>query len=112
MQKVPDKVVVAAVKAASRSNARYHIGAVIFRDREIISTGFNRWLHHGPTEFLPKSNYSIHAEEDSLFGLSRRVTYGASIFVFREGNLLAKPCVNCQKKISKSGITKIYYSPI
>jgi deoxycytidylate deaminase len=112
MRKVPDKVVVAAVKAASRSNMKYHVGAVIFKDREIISTGFNRWLHKGPSRYLPPFGYSIHAEEDALFGLSRHLTYGASIFVFREGNLLAKPCVNCMKKIVKSGITKIYYSPI
>ena len=112
MKKLPDKMVVAAVKASSRSNMCYKIGVCIFNKSEIISTGFNRWLHRGPTKYLPKYNYSIHAEEDALFGLSKKVTYGASIFIYREGNNLAKPCKKCMKLIDKAGITHIYYSPI
>jgi len=110
--RIPDKVIVAAVKAASRSNMKYHIGAVLYNKNEIISSGFNRWLHKGMTKYLPKTGYSIHAEEDALFGISRRITYGSSIFIFREGNLLAKPCANCQKKLDKAGISHIFYSPI
>lgn len=112
MKKISDKVIVAAVKAAARSNMKYHIGAVIFNKNEIISTGFNRWLHKGPSKYLPEFNYSIHAEEDTLFGLPRRLTYGASIFIYREGNNLAKPCSRCQKAISRAGISHVYYSPI
>jgi len=111
-KKIPDKIIVAAMKAAARSNMRYKIGSVIYKDNNIISTGFNRWLHLGPTKYLPKANYSIHAEADALFGLSRRITYGASIFIFRQGNLLAMPCQNCQHLISKASISHTYYSPI
>lgn len=112
MQKIPDKMIVAAVKASSRSNMKYKIGSVIYNKKDIISTGFNRWLHWGKPEYLPKAHYAIHAEADALFGLPRGLTYGASIFVYREGNLLAKPCRNCQKLIDKAGIQHVFYSPI
>ena len=111
-KKIPDKIIVAAMKAAARSNMRHKLSAIVFKDNQIISTGFNRWLHLGPTKYLPKANYSIHAEADALFGLSRRLTYGASIFIYRQGNLLAMPCQNCQHLISKAGISHTFYSPI
>lgn len=110
--KIPPEIIVAAVKASARSNMKFHIGSVIYNKKDIISSGFNRWLHKGNTKYLPSCHYSIHAEADALFGLSRRLTYGASIFIYREGNLLAKPCKNCQRLIDKAGISHIYYSPI
>jgi deoxycytidylate deaminase len=113
LKKIPDKIIVAAMKASARSNLiDYHLGACIYKKNEIISTGFNRSYHCGDTIYLPRFNYSLHAEEDALFGLPRRLTYGASIFIYREGNNLAKPCSRCQKAISKAGISHIYYSPI
>ena len=111
--KIPDKIQLAAIKASSRSNLKhYHLGACIYKKNTIISVGFNKSLHCGPTKFLPKANFSIHAEADALFGLSRYTTYGASIFIYREGNKLAKPCKKCQKLIDRAGISHIYYSPI
>ena len=113
MKKIPDKVIVAAVKASARSNlVDYHLGACVYKDNKIISTGFNRAYHCGKPCYLPAFGYSIHAEEDALFGLPRQITYGASIFIYREGNNLAKPCSRCQKAISRAGISHIYYSPI
>lgn len=112
MKKIPDKVIVAAMKAAARSNMKFHLGSVIYNKNTIISTGFNRWLHKGPSRYLPVANFSIHAEEDALFGLPRQITYGASIFIYREGNLLAKPCANCQKAIDRAGISHVFYSSI
>lgn len=111
--KIPDKIQLAAIKASTRSNLNdFHLGACIYKKNTIISTGFNKSLHCGPTKYLPKANFSIHAEADALFGISRRLTYGASIFIYREGNKLAKPCKNCQKLLNKAGISHIYYSPI
>ena len=107
-----NKIINIAIKEASKSPMKYKIGAVIYKNNEILSTGFNRWLHLGPTKYLPKAKYSIHAEADALFGLSRRLTYGSSIFIFRQGNLIAKPCKNCQHLIDKAGIQHIFYSPI
>jgi deoxycytidylate deaminase len=112
MKRIPDKVIVEAVKASARSNMRFRMGAVIYNRLGIISTGFNKSLHCGPSEFLPRANYSIHAEEDCLFGISRRLLFGSSIFIYRSNNNLAKPCAKCAKALAKAGITKIYYSPI
>lgn len=91
---------------------KHKIGACIFNKNEIISTGFNRWLHKGSSKYLPPCHFSIHAEEDALFGLSRRQTYGSSIFVYRSNNRLAKPCSNCQKAIDRAGIQHVLYSPV
>ena len=112
MRKIPDKIIVAAVKASARSNMKHKIGACIFKNNKIISTGFNKSLHCGNTKYLPRYRWSIHAEIDCLFGLPRELTYGASIFVYRCNNRLAKPCSNCQKAIDRAGIQHVLYSPI
>jgi deoxycytidylate deaminase len=112
MKRIPDKVIVEAVKASSRSNNKYKMGAVIYNKFGIISIGFNKTLYFGPPERLPKHHYCIHAEEDTLFGISRRLLIGSSIFIYRSNNNLAKPCPKCAKLLAKTGIAKIYYSPI
>jgi len=109
---VPDNIFVATVKASARSSMKYHIGACIFKNNKIISTGFNKSLHCGNTKYLPKHRWSIHAEIDALMGLPKELTYGASIFIYRRDNRLAKPCSKCQKAIARAGISHIYYSPI
>jgi dCMP deaminase len=91
---------------------RLHVGAVIVRDKRIISTGYNGSVSgdvHCHDEGCHVVNghciRTIHAESNAIlqcakFGVS---TEGASIYVTHF------PCLLCSKQIIQAGISHIYY---
>lgn len=88
-----------------------HIGAVIVKNNEVINAGYNKLKTH------PKSNnpwFTIHAELDSILGLSKEDLLNSDIYIYREdrnGNLACcKPCQYCQKLIASAGIKNVYYT--
>lgn len=85
------------------------MSAVIFNKKGIINTGFNRWLLIGG-QFNKHSRYSIHAEIDSIIGVSQKELIGASIYIYREKGNLAKPCNCCMHSLIRNGISNIYWS--
>ncbi len=102
-----------ANEVASRSTCnRKYVGAVIVRDRTILSTGYNgsiRGLAHCDEAGHEMENdhcvRTIHAEANAIVQAARNGVRieGAEIFV------TASPCYNCFKMIANAGITKIYY---
>lgn len=106
-----------AAAASSRSTCvRRKVGAVIVRDRHIISTGYNG----GPSGYphcdeggCPRarsdapmgSNYdacvAIHAEANALLFCGPQDRENASIYC------TDLPCFGCAKLISNSGITEV-----
>ncbi len=98
---------------ASRSTCdRKHVGAVIVRDRIILSTGYNgsiRGLPHcDEVGHLMENGHcvaTIHAEANALVQAARNGVNinGASIYI------TASPCWNCFKLIANAGINAIYY---
>ncbi|KEO83406.1 ComE operon protein 2 [Tumebacillus flagellatus] len=91
---------------------RLHVGAVIVRDKRIISTGYNGSVS-GDVHCQDKGCYvvdghcirTIHAESNAIlqcakFGVS---TEGAAIYVTHF------PCLLCSKQIIQAGISQIYY---
>ena len=98
---------------ASRSTCdRKHVGAVIVRDRTILSTGYNgsvRGLPHcDEVGHLMENGHcvrTVHAEANAVAQAARNGVRidGSEIYV------TASPCWNCFRLLVNSGVRKIYY---
>ena len=102
-----------AKEVATRSTCdRKHVGAVIVRNKNILSTGYN-----GSIKGLPHCDEAghemveghcvrtTHAEANAIVQAAKNGVKidGAEIFV------TASPCYNCFKLIANSGIRVIFY---
>ena len=102
-----------AAEVATRSTCdRKHVGAVIVRDKTILSTGYNgsvRGLPHcDDAGHMMEDNHcvaTIHAEANAIIQAAKngvRVD-GADIYI------TASPCWNCFKIVTNAGLRSIYY---
>ena len=99
--------------ATTRSTCdRKHVGAVIVRDKTILSTGYNgsiRGLPHcDEVGHLMENGHcvrTVHAEANAIVQAARNGVRieGAEIYV------TASPCWNCFKLLANAGIRRIYY---
>ncbi len=102
-----------AKHVASRSTCnRKHVGAVIVRDKNILSTGYNgsiRGLAHCTEAGCMMENghcvRTVHAEANAVAQAAKHGISidNATIYV------TASPCWNCFKLLANSGIKKICY---
>ncbi|NQU27240.1 MAG: dCMP deaminase family protein [Candidatus Marinimicrobia bacterium] len=102
-----------AHEVATRSTCdRKNVGAVIVREKSILSTGYNgslRGLPHCEEVGHEMENghcvRTIHAEANAIIQAARNGVQieDAEIFV------TASPCYNCFKMIANAGIKKIYF---
>lgn len=102
-----------ALQAATRSTCpRKHVGAVIVRDRTILSTGYNGSIRGAPhcdeVGCLIENGHcvrTVHAEANALIQAARHGIRleEAEIYV------TASPCFNCFKLIANAGIRTVYY---
>ena len=102
-----------ARQVATRSTCdRKHVGAVIVRDRTILSTGYNgsiRGLAHCDEEgHMMEDGHcvrTVHAEANAIAQAARNGVRidGADIYV------TASPCWNCFKLIVNAGIGRICF---
>ncbi len=102
-----------AEQAATRSTCdRKKIGAVIVRDKTILSTGYNgsiRGMPHcdevGHDIVNGHCVATIHAEANAIIQAAKNgvMIEGSEIYT------TASPCWNCFKLIANSGIKRIYY---
>ena len=102
-----------AREVATRSTCeRKHVGAVIVRDKTILSTGYNgsvRGLPHCDDEgHMMEDGHcvrTIHAETNAIIQAAKNGTAidGATIYV------TASPCWPCFKTIANAGIRKIVF---
>jgi dCMP deaminase len=97
---------------ASRSTCtKRKVGAVIVKDKHIVSTGYNN-----PSCGLENCDISgcqlnaegkcikaVHAEINALIQASAEEMKGATIYI------TCSPCSNCQLAIMNSGITRVVY---
>lgn len=104
----------AARQAANAQAPRFHLGAIVVRSGRVLSTGSNR-LKNTPSDLIPRSAWSTHAEEDCLKQLpthsrGRRLTLYVTR-VNRRGELkLARPCQRCWNTAVAAGVSRIVYS--
>ena len=102
-----------ALQAATRSTCpRKAVGAVIVRDRTVLSTGYNGSLRGAPhctdVGCLMENGHcvrTVHAEANAIIQAARHGTRleGGEIYV------TASPCFNCFKLLANAGIVAIYY---
>jgi dCMP deaminase len=102
-----------AHQAATRATClRKHVGAVIVRDRTVLSTGYNgsiRGLPHcedgGCVVEDGHCITTVHAEANAILQAAKNGVSvdGAELYT------TASPCWNCFKLIANAGIRTIYY---
>lgn len=102
-----------AKEAATRSTCdRKHVGAVIARDKTILSTGYNGSIrgmpHCDEVGHLIEDGHcvaTIHAETNAILQAAKNGVRleGSEVFI------TASPCWNCFKMLANTGIKKIYY---
>ena len=102
-----------ATEVATRSTcARKHVGAVIVRDKTILSTGYNgsiRGLPHCDEDgHMMEDGHcvrTIHAEANAVIQAAKNGTRieGAGIYV------TASPCWQCFKMIGNAGLGRIVF---
>lgn len=103
-----------AIEVATRSTCdRKNVGAVIVREKTILSTGYN-----GSIKGLPHCDEvgcemvdghcvrTTHAEANAIVQAAKNGVRIDSAEIF----VTASPCYNCFKLIANAGIKKIYYN--
>ena len=102
-----------AKEVATRSTCdRKHVGAVIIKDRTILSTGYNGSIrgmpHCDESGHMMEDGHcvaTIHAETNAILQAAKNgvMIDGAEIYI------TASPCWSCFKMLANAGIKKIYY---
>ena len=105
-----------AFQVATRSTCdRNHVGAVLVRDKMILSTGYNgsiRGLDHCDDVGHLMENGScirtVHAESNAIAQAARNGVNCSESELY----VTTTPCWNCFKLVANAGIKKIYYSRV
>jgi|TARA_B110000046_G_C12628067_1_gene247485 tRNA(Arg) A34 adenosine deaminase TadA len=102
--------IVRAMEEAQRSDQNFKHGALLVKNRKIISQGHNR-----TTTKCPSHMFSIHAEIAAIKQFSEKINIQNShIYVVRINNQSSladsKPCYNCQHFMKLHGISRVFYS--
>jgi len=102
-----------ARQVASRSTCdRKHVGAVIVRDRTILSTGYNGSIrgmpHCDDVGHLMENGHcvaTVHAEANAIIQAAKNGVRidGADLYT------TASPCWNCFKLVANAGLRTVYY---
>ena len=103
---------IARVVSSRATCDRKHVGAVIVRDRTILSTGYN-----GSIRGLPHCDEAGHMMEDGHCVATIHAELNAIIQAARNGvriegagiYITASPCWSCFKCLANAGITRICY---
>ena len=105
-----------AKQVASRSTCdRKHVGAVIARDKTILSTGYNGSIrgmpHCDEVGHLMENDHcvaTIHAEANAVLQAAKNgvMINNSEIYI------TASPCWTCFKMLANAGIKKIYYGEL
>jgi deoxycytidylate deaminase len=110
MRACDEEYLALADKQAKKSIAKQQMGAILVRQKEILSKGFNRNVSLYKVLTRYGLLYSIHAEMDALRKLPYGKAKGATIYVSRAGFRMSKPCEFCMPVLKYAGITRIVYS--
>lgn len=118
---------IAAAVAARSTCLRRQYGAVIVRNDEIVSTGYNgsargeenccdigecwREAHHIPHGEQYEKCQAVHAEANAIISASRNEMIGATLYLagFENGKRIEvpQPCEMCRRLIRNAGIGKV-----
>ena len=110
MNKFDDKYMqMAAIRATNSYCKRRQVGALLVKDRMIISDGYNG-TPSGFENICEDENgvtkpYVLHAEANAISKIAKsgNSAEGATLYV------TASPCLECAKLIIQSGIRRVVY---
>ena len=103
---------IARVVSTRSTCDRKHVGAVIVREKTLLSTGYNGSIrgmpHCDDVGHMMEENHcvaTIHAEMNAIIQAARNGVRleGSDIYV------TASPCWNCFKALANAGIRSVYY---
>lgn len=103
---------IAKVAASRATCPRKSVGAVIVRDKSILSTGYNGSLrgmpHCSDVGCVIENGHcvaTVHAEQNAILHAARHGVNidGSTVYV------TASPCWNCFKSIANSGVVRVVY---
>ncbi len=102
-----------AKQVATRSTCdRKHVGAVIVREKRILSTGYNgsiRGLPHcDEIGHLMENGHCVRTMHAEANAIVQAACNGVAI-AGSEIYITASPCFNCFKLMANAGIIKIYF---
>jgi len=99
-----------AKEASSKSKGKWKLGAAIVKKNKLIAAAHNTTKTH-PT-FGSGKYKTLHAEGHALWKALRQGhdVSGATMYVYRENENLAKPCPCCMGLIHKHGIKEVVYT--
>lgn len=103
-----DRIRQLAERVALRSSHQYKLGAAIFKQGKVISTGYNK-TNRGVSREYGHWEGSLHAELAAIIA-ARTDLKKASILVARSTGGLARPCPECMAAIKDAGIKWVYYT--
>jgi dCMP deaminase len=120
VQRMPDKRVpwdnyfmnIASVVASRSTCPRKYVGAVIVRDKTILSTGYNGSIrgmpHCSEGGHMMENDHcvaTIHAEANAIIQAAKNGVNidGATVYV------TASPCWSCFKQIANAGLRRICF---
>jgi dCMP deaminase len=113
---------IAKVVASRSTCLRRQYGAVIVKNDEIVSTGYNgsprgsvnccdkgicKRVGHAHNDGDYSSCESVHAEMNAIISASRSEMIGATLYLYGQENgmtIRAEPCPICSRMIRNSGI--------
>ena len=108
--KIDDNILELAVTQAHKSPMHYRHGAVIWKGKTILGTGYN-FPASPPT--VDKRRFSIHSERDCLKGLRGDKIFNAELLCVRvtPGGAMgsSKPCRGCMKLLRRKGLKNVYW---
>lgn len=103
---------IASVVASRATCDRKHVGALIVKDKNILSTGYNGSIsgmsHCDDDGHLMENNHcirTIHAEANAIIQAARNGVSIKDSVIY----VTASPCYNCFSLIANVGIKKIFY---
>ncbi len=106
---------VAKDTAALSKDPKTKVGAVIVKDKRLLSVGYNGAPHNFPDELIPmtegegllnqKNTYMVHAELNAILNYKGQIQdlAGSTVYV------TISPCTNCVLAMSQVGIKKVIY---
>jgi len=102
----------AARLESEKSTHRFKIGAAIAKGKKVLSKASNT---NKTNPRFGSGNYdTLHAEGHAIYRAVRQGIdiSGASIYVYRLNENLAKPCPGCMALIRKFGIKEVVYTGV
>ena len=119
---------VAEVISKSSTCLRRQYGAVIVKDDEIVSTGYNgaprkepnctdlkyclREVKHIPHGERSELCRSVHAEMNAIISAGRKLCIGSDLYLYGydlndQASIVPAPCMMCRRFIVQAGIKRI-----